>query len=259
MPSSTGRWPRLLGRRGSSTRSRRRRRSRSSAVASAAVKCDVTDREQVAAAVERIVEEFGSLDILVNNAGTLDHLGQLSDQAPELWERDLRVNLTGSFNCAQAVWPHMQERSWGRIVNMASVAGTLGGFGQASYSATKAGLLGLTRTLALEGARHGITCNAIVPGVIGTEAFHFGNPDMNERMVRRTAMREAGEPQDVANAIAFLCSDLASYITGVGSQRQRRDRALHLLIGTRAGTPDPPPTANSRLGSVLAVARDRNG
>jgi 3-oxoacyl-[acyl-carrier protein] reductase len=181
----------------------------------AAVKCDVTDRAQVDEAVRRTVEEFGSVDILVNNAGTLDHLGQLPDQQAELWERDLRVNLTGSFNCAQAVWPYMKERGWGRIVNMASVAGTLGGFGQASYSATKAGLLGLTRTLALEGARHGITCNAIVPGIIGTEAFNFGNPDMNERMVKRTAMRRAGEPQDVANAIAFLCSDLASYITGV--------------------------------------------
>jgi 3-oxoacyl-[acyl-carrier protein] reductase len=183
---------------------------------SAAIKCDVTDREQVDETVTRIVEEFGSVDILVNNAGTLDHLAQLSDQSPGLWERDLRVNLTGSFNCAQAVWPHMKERGWGRIVNMASVAGSLGGFGQASYSTTKAGLLGLTRTLALEGARYGITCNAIVPGVIGTEAFLFGNPEMNERMVRRTAMRRAGEPQDVANAIAFLCSDLAGYITGVG-------------------------------------------
>ena len=182
----------------------------------AAIKCDVTDRGQVDEAVRRTVEEFGSLDILVNNAGTLDHLGQLPDQRPELWERDLRVNLTGSFNCAQAVWPHMKERGWGRIVNMASVAGTLGGFGQASYSTTKAGLLGLTRSLALEGGRHGITCNAIVPGVIGTEAFNFGNPDMNERMVKRTAMRRAGKPQDIANAIAFLCSDLASYITGVG-------------------------------------------
>ena len=181
----------------------------------AAIKCDVTERTQVDEAVRRTVEEFGSVDILVNNAGTLDHLGQLTDQQPELWERDLRVNLTGAFNCAQAVWPHMQERDWGRIVNMASVAGTLGGFGQASYSTTKAGLLGLTRTLALEGARHGITCNAIVPGIIGTEAFDFGNPVMNERMVKRTAMRRAGEPQDVANAIAFLCSDLASYITGV--------------------------------------------
>jgi 3-oxoacyl-[acyl-carrier protein] reductase len=182
----------------------------------AAVKCDVTDRAQVEEAVGRAVEEFGSVDILVNNAGTLDHVGQLADQQPELWERDLQVNLTGAFNCSQAAWPQMKERGWGRIVNMASVAGTLGGFGQASYSTTKAGLLGLTRTLALEGARHGITCNAIVPGIIGTEAFHFGNPEMNERMVRRTAMRRAGDPQDIANAIAFLCSDLASYITGVG-------------------------------------------
>ena len=181
-----------------------------------ALKCDVTDAEQVAAAVERAVSELGSVDILVNNAGTLDHVGQLEDQVPELWERDLRVNLTGAFNCARAVWPHMKERGWGRIVNMASVAGTLGGFGQASYSTTKAGLLGLTKSLALEGARHGITVNAIVPGIIGTEAFHLGNAAMNERMVKRTAMRRPGEPQDIANAIAFLSSDLASYITGVG-------------------------------------------
>jgi 3-oxoacyl-[acyl-carrier protein] reductase len=182
----------------------------------AAMRCDVTDRAQVEETVKRVVDELGSVDILVNNAGTLDHLAQLPDQRPDLWERDLRVNLTGAFNCAQAAWPHMKERGWGRIVNMASIAGTLGGFGQASYAATKAGLLGLTRTLALEGARHGITCNAIVPGIIGTEAFNFGNPEMNERMVRRTAMRRPGEPQDVANAIAFLCSDLAVYITGVG-------------------------------------------
>jgi 3-oxoacyl-[acyl-carrier protein] reductase len=181
---------------------------------SAAVKCDVTEREQVAETVRNVAEDFGAIDILVNNAGTLDHLAQLSNQSPELWERDLRVNLTGAFNCAQTVWPQMKDRGWGRIVNMASVAGTLGGFGQASYSTTKAGLLGLTRTLALEGARHGITCNAIVPGIIDTEAFRFGNAAMNERMVRRTAMRRAGEPQDVANAIVFLCSDLAGYITG---------------------------------------------
>src|SRR5262245_65229113 len=140
-----------------------------------AVRCDVTDREQVGVAVARAVDELGSVDILVNNAGTLDHVGQFHDQNPELWERDLRVNLTGAFNCAQAVWPHMKERKWGRIVNMASVAGTLGGFGQASYSTTKAGVLGLTRTLAMEGARHGITCNAVVPGVIGTEAFNMAN------------------------------------------------------------------------------------
>ncbi len=182
---------------------------------SAAIKCDVTDREQVAATVARVVDELGSIDILVNNAGTLDHVGQLGDQTLELWERDLRVNLTGAFNCSQEVWPHMVERGWGRIVNMASVAGTLGGFGQASYSTTKAGLIGLTKTLALEGARHGITANAIVPGIIATEVFHFGNPAMNERMIKRTAMRRPGEPSDIAHAIAFLCSDLAGYITGV--------------------------------------------
>jgi 3-oxoacyl-[acyl-carrier protein] reductase len=180
-----------------------------------AVKCDVTDRRQVDATVARAAEELGSVDILVNNAGTLDHVGQIGDQSPELWERDLRVNLTGAFNCAQSVWPHMRRREWGRIVNMASVAGTLGGFGQASYSTTKAGLLGLTKTLALEGARYGITSNAIVPGIIGTEAFNFGNPAMNERMIKRTALRRPGEPQDIANAIAFLCSDLAAYITGI--------------------------------------------
>jgi 3-oxoacyl-[acyl-carrier protein] reductase len=180
-----------------------------------AVRCDVTDRDQVASAVARAVDELGSVDILINNAGTLDHVGQFTDQNPELWERDLRVNLTGAFNCAQAVWPHMKERKWGRVINMASVAGTLGGFGQASYSTTKSGVLGLTKTLAMEGGRHGITANAIVPGIIGTEAFHMANATMNERIANRTVFKRPGEPQDIANAIAFLCSDLASYITGI--------------------------------------------
>jgi 3-oxoacyl-[acyl-carrier protein] reductase len=182
---------------------------------SLAIRCDVADRAQVDQTVARVVAELGPVDILVNNAGTLDHAAQFHHQSPELWERDLRVNLTGAFNCAQVVWPHMQEGGWGRIVNMASVAGTLGGFGQASYSTTKAGLLGLTRTLALEGGRHGITCNAIVPGVIGTEAFNMANPEMNERIVKRTVLKRPGDPQDVANAVVFLCSDLASYLTGI--------------------------------------------
>src|SRR3954451_25408395 len=156
-----------------------------------AVRCDVANRADVDAAVSRAVDELGSVDILINNAGTLDHVGQFHNQSPDLWERDLRVNLTGGFNCAQAVWPHMKERGWGRIVNMASVAGTVGGFGQASYSTTKSGILGLTRTLAMEGGRHGITCNAIVPGVIGTEAFNMANPKMNERIINRTVLKRA--------------------------------------------------------------------
>jgi 3-oxoacyl-[acyl-carrier protein] reductase len=180
-----------------------------------ALKCDVAERTEVDAVVARAVEELGAIDVLVANAATLDHVARFEQQSAELWERDVRVNLTGVFNCAQAVWPGMLERGWGRIVTMASVAGTLGGFGQASYATTKAGVLGLTKTLALEGARHGITANAIVAGIVGTEAFALGDPEMNERMVRRTAMRRPGRPQEVANIVAFLCSDLASYMTGV--------------------------------------------
>lgn len=183
-----------------------------------AVKMDVTDRPAVFDGVARAVKEMGKIDVLVNNAGTVDHVARFEKQSVELWERDLRVNLTGSFNCAQAVWGGMKERQWGRIVNLASVAGTLGGYGQASYSTTKIGLIGLTKTLALEGARYNITCNAVVPGIIGSEAFKMAdmlNKEMNDRMRKRTAFGREGEPEDIANAITFLCSDKAKYITGV--------------------------------------------
>lgn len=181
-----------------------------------AYKLDVTDRAGVRETMARVKAEFGGLHILVNNAGTLDHVAQIESQADELWERDLRVNLTGAFTCARAAWPIMKEQGYGRIINMASVAGTLGGFGQASYSTTKAGLLGLTRTLALEGARHGITCNAIIPGIIATEAYNMSTQKMRERMEARTAFKRPGRPEDIAHAITFLCTEEAGYITGVG-------------------------------------------
>jgi len=180
-----------------------------------AIKMDVTHMEEVKEGVVRIKNELGSVDILVNSAATLDHLGQLLEQRDKLWERDLLVNLTGTFNCSRAVWPHMQEKKWGRIINMASVAGTLGGFGQASYSTTKAGIIGFTKTLALEGARYGITCNVVCPGIINSESFQFISAEMRERLIRKTALRRPGEPEDVAYAIVFLASDKANYITGI--------------------------------------------
>src|SRR5436309_5223029 len=182
---------------------------------SVALKMDVTNREQVNQVVDQVVKEFGGIDILVNNAGTLDHMATVENQVDLLWDRDLKVNLSGAYNCSKAVWRHMKARNWGRIIMMSSIAGALGGFGQASYSTTKAGLVGLARTLALEGARYNITCNAIVPGIIGTEAFKIGRPDMNERMIKRVAMRRPGEPEEIAAAVTFLCSPAAGYITGV--------------------------------------------
>ena len=181
---------------------------------SAAVKMDVSNRDQVHEVFAGIKKDFGSVDILVNNAGTLDHIAQIEDQNDDLWDRDLRVNLSGPYNCTKAAWPYMREQGWGRVVYMASVAGTLGGFGQASYAATKSAVIGLGKSMALEGARFGITANVIAPGIIATEAWKMGNPKMNDRMILRTATRSPGEPDDIAHTIVFLASPEARYITG---------------------------------------------
>src|SRR5207249_8227425 len=183
---------------------------------STAIKMDVTDRGRIREVFAQVKEQFGGIDILINNAATLDHTAQIPNQDYKLWDRDVAVNLTGSFNCTKEVWPYMVEQRWGRIVFMSSVAGTLGGFGQASYSATKAGVLGLARTAALEGGRHGITDNAVVTGIILFEAGRgeaASNP-MYERFQGRTVFKRFGEPADIANTIAFLCSEEAGYITG---------------------------------------------
>lgn len=181
---------------------------------SEAIKMDVTDRDQVKEVFARIVKDYGSIDILVNNASLLDNVGQIDRQADELWDRDVTVNLTGAFNATKAAFPYMKEKGWGRIVFMSSVAGLHGGFGQASYASTKAAVIGLGKSVALEGARHGITANIVAPGIIGTEAFKANSPAMNDRMIARTAMRSAGEPEDVAHAIVYLCSPEAKYVTG---------------------------------------------
>lgn len=181
---------------------------------SAAMKLDVTNRDQVREVFSAIKQEFGSIDILVNNAATLDHVAQIEHQNDDLWDRDVRVNLTGAYNCTKAAWPYMREQGWGRVVYMASVAGTLGGFGQASYAATKSAVIGLGKSMALEGSRFGITANIVAPGVIATEAWKMTDAKMRDRMVLRTALRSAGEPEDIATTIVFLCSPEARYITG---------------------------------------------
>jgi 3-oxoacyl-[acyl-carrier protein] reductase len=183
---------------------------------SLAIKMDVTNREQIRDVFQKVKAEFGKIDILINNAATLDHTAQIPNQSYELWDRDVKVNLTGAFNCTKEVWPYMVENKWGRLIFMSSVAGTLGGFGQASYSATKAGLIGLAKTAALEGGRYNITSNAIAPGIIMSEAGQAAeavNP-MYARFKARTVFKRFGQPADIANTIAFLCTEEAGYITG---------------------------------------------
>jgi 3-oxoacyl-[acyl-carrier protein] reductase len=173
--------------------------------------CDVREAGQVrdvAAAVER---DLGAVDILVNNAGIIFTMGQVKDTSEQDWELNLAVNLTGTFNMTKAVFPGMRERRWGRIVCMASIAGLMGGFGQTAYATTKMGLVGFAKSVALEGARHNVTCNVIAPGIVGPNAKLS---PLYDRMVKRVAMQREGEPEDVANAIAFLCSERARYITG---------------------------------------------
>jgi NAD(P)-dependent dehydrogenase (short-subunit alcohol dehydrogenase family) len=172
---------------------------------------DITDRAGVADAVARAEREVGPVDICVNNAGWIYTVAQLKDMDDAAWDQNLAINLTGTYNVTKAVFAGMRERRWGRVICMASIAGLMGGFGQTAYATGKMGVIGFARSVALEGARHGITSNVIAPGIIGPNA---SLSPMYERMVQRVAMRAEGEPADVASAIAFLCSERARYITG---------------------------------------------
>jgi NAD(P)-dependent dehydrogenase (short-subunit alcohol dehydrogenase family) len=172
---------------------------------------DITDRAALGEVIRRAEREAGPVDICVNNAGFIYTLGQLKDMNDEDWDLNLKVNLTGTYNVTKAVFPGMRERKWGRIVCMASIAGLMGGFGQTAYSTGKMGLVGFAKSAALEGARFNITSNVIAPGIIGPNATLS---PMYERMVKRVAMQREGEPEDIANAVAFLCSERARYITG---------------------------------------------
>ncbi|HZC19858.1 MAG TPA: 3-oxoacyl-ACP reductase FabG, partial [Rubrobacteraceae bacterium] len=184
-----------------------------------AIACDVSSAKQVGAAFEEVANRFGRIDILVNNAGLLrDNL--LFKMSEDDWDKVLDVHLKGSFLCSQAVQRYMVEQEYGRIIMTSSIV-ALGNKGQVNYSAAKAGLQAMARTLALELGRFNVTVNAVAPGWIETEmtkeaAERVGitMEEMKERFAKNIPLRRFGRPEDVANVVAFLASDEASYISG---------------------------------------------
>ena len=180
-----------------------------------ALKMDVADLDEVQAGVQKVKEELGPVDILVNNAAFgIVRAVTIVNMDKKDWDRDVAVNLTGAFNTIKCCMLDMMERGWGRIINISSISGTMGGIGQCSYAATKAGLIGITKTVALEGARKGVTCNALVLGVFDGGSFYEVAPEFRERIVKRLALRRMGDPQELSNVVVFLASEESAYITG---------------------------------------------
>jgi len=185
-----------------------------------AVDCDLTDREDVEKTLGDLRDETGGIDVLVNNAAMVDARDQIKDYEDDIWDRDIDVNLTGAYNITREVFPEMCERGWGRVINMSSMAGTHGGFGQASYSSTKAALIGFGKTLALEGAQHGVTANVVAPNIVVGALSEMdieqleAMDEYSARIAKATPMRRLGTEEDVANLVAYLSSEQANYVTG---------------------------------------------
>jgi 3-oxoacyl-[acyl-carrier protein] reductase len=174
---------------------------------------DVADEEQVKTTVKAAIAQFGKIDILVNNAGiTRDQLVMRMKRAD--WDAVLQTNLTSAYLCIQQVIPSMLKQRWGRIINITSVFGQMGQAGQANYSASKAGLIGLTMAIAREVGSRNITCNAVAPGFIETAMTAVLSDEFKQNAVKQIPLGRVGTSEDVASAVAFLASDEASYITG---------------------------------------------
>ena len=208
---------------------------------SCVVRADVSDAEEIVAAVATIAAELGAVDLLVNNAGIVNNIAPFARMKQAAWEREIGVNLTGAFNLARAVIEPMAERGFGRIVNISSVAARGGLFNQAGYAATKAGLLGLTHTIALEYARFGVTCNAVLPGLIGTENVLGMPAEIRERAVAQTPARRLGRPEEIARLVAFLCGEDAGFINGAEIDISGGGHLNTMVLGSRKELSGGPP------------------
>jgi acetoacetyl-CoA reductase len=177
-------------------------------------KWDVSNYEECAAGIARIEADLGPVGVLVNNAG-ITRDAMFHKMTPGQWSEVINTNLTGLFNMTHPVWSGMRDRKFGRVINISSINGQKGQAGQANYSASKAGDIGFTKALAQEGARAGITVNAICPGYIGTEMVRaIDEKVLNERIIPQIPVGRLGEPEEVARCVVFLASDDAGFITG---------------------------------------------
>ena len=175
--------------------------------------CDVSDFEASQKVVEQVIKEFGGIDFLINNAGiTRDKLILNMDEKD--FDAVIGVNLKGTFNMIKHTYKHFMKKRFGRIVSTSSIVGLNGNAGQANYSASKAGIIGLTKSVAKELAGRGVTANAVAPGYIGTDMTNVLSDKVKDAMKAQIPAKRIGTPEDVANVVAFLCSDEGSYVTG---------------------------------------------
>jgi 3-oxoacyl-[acyl-carrier protein] reductase len=178
-----------------------------------AVKADVSRNDEVEPMINALVKEFGQVDILVNNAGiTRDNL--MMRMSLDEWDSVIDTNLRSAYYCSRGVLRNMLRNRWGRIVSISSVSGLTGNVGQANYAAAKAGLLGLTRSLAREVGSRGITANAVAPGFVDTDMTAALPGEVKEAMLKNIPLGRYGQPDEIANAVLFFCSEMAGYITG---------------------------------------------